>query len=251
MRRLMMAAAAAVALQITPAAAQGVPVIDTSSIAQLALQLEAMAQDFQAQLDQLLVLQEQATTLINQYNTLVSQLTAITGPRDIANLLNTSADILDRQAGDSLSGIIDAATTGAEIAGNVARISERIDALRDNFSLGRLADFIESEFPQDRAIAETAGAALAAIGTAEDSYHRANAAMERVSDLIGRIDGNEDIKASIDFNTRMLAEVAVLLNEQIRLMSTLTNAEATATLAEARDRMAAREFGVVGAGSSE
>ena len=66
--------------------------------------------------------------------------------------------------------------------------------------------------------------------------------MDRVSSLIADIETNEDLKASVDYNTRMLGEVAVLLNESIRLQAATANTLGADSVATARDAFAARTF---------
>jgi hypothetical protein len=70
--------------------------------------------------------------------------------------------------------------------------------------------------------------------------------MDRVNQLIGRIDDNADLKASVDYNTRMLGEIAVLLNESLRLQAAATNATGTDALQAARNLAAQRTFMRVG-----
>ena len=80
------------------------------------------------------------------------------------------------------------------------------------------------------------------MATAEDTYTRSNAAMGRVNTLIDRIDSNADMKASVDFNSRMLAEVAVLLNENLRVQAAIANTMGSDALTAARDRASQRNF---------
>ena len=220
----------------TPALGQGVPVNDSMGIAQLVAQLDQMAQDYQAQLDQIAELQRQYQTLVQQYE-------AITGARDIADILNAGEHMSARVASaDGMFAIVDAAIAGTEIAGNASVIDETLNDLRDTFDLADLPDFLASELAQDRAIATQAGSGMAAIATAEDTYDRANASMERVNQLIALIDANDDLKASVDYNSRLLAEVIVVLNEQLRLQAVMANSLGVQALADARDGVASRHF---------
>ena len=245
----MRARASVVALTFTlavagPAGAQGVPVIDASSIAQLVTQLDQMRRDYATQLEQLTQLREQYANMVEQLDTLRQQYAAVTGPRGIGGVLNTVEDIRERDAAETLGGIVDGSIFGDldRVAGNVGRITARLADLRATYELDDLDVFAGSEEASDRAIAEVAGAGMASVATAEDAYARANAAMDRVSALIGRIDDSTDIKASTDFNTRMLAEVAGLLAENLRAQAAVANAQGAAALADARDRAAQRKF---------
>lgn len=238
MTRSLRPVALALAVSVVPVAvahAQGVPVIDATAIGQFVQQLEQMRRDYQAQIDQL--------------DNLRSQLESITGPRGMGELLNSPAEQAERTAADSLSAIMEGAMTGAAIPGNADALTSRIGELRSTFGLPDVSEFLRSELPQDRALATQAGSGMAAMATAEDTYARAGASMERVGDLIERIDGNADLKASVDYNTRMLAEVAVLLNESLRVQAATANAVGTEAVSAARDRAAQRSF--MQAGDSE
>ena len=199
---------------MTGASAQGVPTEDLRAIANAIQQLDQMKQ----------------------------QLQAMTGSRGISNLLNSVTDKETREAAESLSSIMDGAIGGSPIGGNASVLTDKIDDLKETFALPNLDQFLGSDLPQDRAIATQAGAGMVAMATAEDTYTRSNAAMGRVNTLIDRIDSNADMKASVDFNSRMLAEVAVLLNENRRVQAAIANTMGSDALTAARDRASQRNF---------
>ncbi|PZX14180.1 type IV secretion system protein VirB5 [Palleronia aestuarii] len=228
-RRLRNAAALAAitagALASAPAHAQGVPTFDAASVAQAIAQLEQMRQDYANQLQ---------------------QLQSMTGDKAIAGILNSAPEIAARESAGSLSAIMSGGMTGAAIPGNASALTARMNELKTTFALPDLNGFLTSDTPQDRALATQAGAGLAAVATAEDTYARANTSMGRVNQLIGQIDGNADLKASVDYNTRMLGEIAVLLNESLRLQAAQANATGTDALLAAREQAASRTFMRVG-----
>lgn len=199
---------------MTGASAQGVPTEDLRAIANAIQQLDQMKQ----------------------------QLQAMTDSRGISNLLNSVTDKETREAAESLSSIMDGAIGGSPIGGNASVLTDKIDDLKETFALPNLDQFLGSDLPQDRAIATQAGAGMVAMATAEDTYTRSNAAMGRVNTLIDRIDSNADMKASVDFNSRMLAEVAVLLNENLRVQAAIANTMGSDALTAARDRASQRNF---------
>jgi len=208
--------------------AQGVPVVDAGSIAQALAQLDQMRQDYANQIEQLTNLKD--------------QLASMTGDKAIAGILNSAPEAAARGSADSLSSIMAGAMTGSSIPGNTSALTARIDELKTTFDLPDIATFLSSTTPQDRALATQAGAGLAAVATAEDTYARANSSMGRVNQMIDRIDTNPDLKASVDYNTRMLGEIAVLLNESLRLQAAATNTVGTDALSNARDRAGQRNF---------
>ena len=157
-------------------------------------------------------------------------------------LLNGAADIAAREAAESLDGIVTSAIEGSALPGSGADLSDRVAELREELDLGALGAFRGSEEGQDRALAVQAGAGMAAVATAEEGYRRANAAMERVGDMIAAIETTTDLKASVDLNSRILAEVAVLLSESIRVQAAAAGSAGTEAAASARDRAAQRRF---------
>ena len=240
-RGALLAAALGLAVPAGQAGAQGIPVIDASSIAQLVAQFEQLREDYAVQIDQFNKLQEQYVMLQQQY-------AAVTGPRGIGGLLNTVDDIRNRSAADTLGSILDGSISGdfTGMAGNVTRIAARLDDLRTEYDLGDLEDFGGSDDASDRAIAASAGAGMTAIATADDTYARATDGARRVNALIDQIDATPDIKASTDLNSRLLAEVAVLLNETLRVQAATANAHGAETLSNARAMAAQRKFMKVG-----
>ena len=237
LRTLALAAAVALPLASLPgtASAQGIPVIDTSQIAQVVAQLRQQLKDYEEQVKQLATMKE-------QLDNMRSRLEAITGPKGISQLLNGAADKLVREAAPDFASIADAAISGSGIGGNADGMKALIDELRTRFDLSDLTTFDGSDVPADRAIASLAGSGMAAVATADDSYKRANAAMDRVTTLIDRIDAAADLKASVDTNTRVQAEVAVLLAELIRVQAAATHASGMEAVQRARDGAASRKF---------
>ncbi|MDO5757210.1 MAG: type IV secretion system protein [Rhodobacterales bacterium] len=230
--RILTIATASTVLIAGAARAQGVPVFDAGSIAQAVSQLNQMKQDYLNQIEQLTSLKD--------------QLTSMTGAKGISGILNGAPDIAARDSADSLSSIMSGAMTGSAIPGNSSALTARIDELKTTFDLPDINSFLSSSTPQDRALATQAGAGLTAVATAEDTYGRANASMGRVNTLIAGIDSTADLKASVDYNTRMMAELAVLLNESLRLQAASANAAGTNALQDARDRASQRKFMRVG-----
>ena len=236
-RNALLASALALPLAVLPgtATAQGIPVIDTSQIAQVVAQLRQQLKDYEEQIKQL-------ATMKDQLENMRQRLEAITGPKGISDLLNGTAEKLAREAAPDLASIANAAISGGSIGGNTADVKRLIEKLRTRFDLGDLSTFDTSDIPADRAIASLAGSGMAAVATADDGYQRANAAAERVTQLIDRIDAAADLKASVDTNTRVQAEVALLLAELIRVQSASTRASGMEALQRARDGAASRKF---------
>lgn len=222
-------------LPLRSASSQGIPVIDTSQIAQVIAQLQQQIRNYEEQVKQL-------TMLTSQFDNMKQRLLAMTGPKGISNILNGAAEKLARTAASDLTSIVDAAISGGTIAGNIGTMNTLISNLRTRFDLGDLATFSASAVAADKAIASLAGAGLAAVATADDSYKRAGAAVTRINSLIDRIDTSTDLKASVDFNSRVTAEVAVILLELVRVQSAATNTAGMEAIQRARDGKASRKF---------
>jgi len=228
------------------ASAAGIPVIDAASIAQAITQVENQVKDYAEQLKQLATMKEQLLNMQEQLTTQISQLTAMTGVKEIAGILN-SQELKDlRQSAESLNGIMSSVMSGGDIAGQATAIKAKVDELKNNFGFTNLSALMSSEHTIDKAAAQLAGAGVTAVATAEDGFTKADAAAKRVTDLIDGIDNNTDLKASIDYNTRVQAEVAVLLVELLRVQSANANAVGMSQAATARDVIAGRKFILVG-----
>ncbi|MFK7846057.1 MAG: type IV secretion system protein [Rhodothermales bacterium] len=215
--------------------AQGIPVIDTSQIAQVIATLQQQIKDYEQQINQL-------TTLKDQFTNMQQRLQAMTGAKGISSILNGAGDKAARKAATDLKSIVDGAISGTVIAGNVGDMNSVISDLKSRFSLGGLSTFNSSDIASNKAIASLAGSGLAAVATADDSYKRANSAVTRVTALVDQIDSTTDLKASVDFNTRVNVEVAFLILELIRVQSAQTNAAGMQALHRARDGQASRNF---------
>ena len=216
---------ALLAAPVDRAAAQGVPVYDATSIAKLI---------------------EQIATQAEQLATMKSQLESLTGARGIGAFLNAPEDIAARAAATNLTGIVEGAITGNPILGNTARLASAIERLRGNYQLDLLGPYASSDIVQYRALANLGGSSLAAMATGEDSYVRANDAMARVNRMVPQIDANTDVKAAIDFKTRVKIEQMQVMNELLRVMSVQANAAGAQALFTTREQMASREFMNIG-----
>jgi type IV secretion system protein VirB5 len=212
---------AALLASTAPASAQGVPVFDASNIAQAIEQVR------------------QGVEMIERAQ---QQINALTGARGMSLLLNSATDIAAPGVAEDFPGLMEGAISGREILGNTTRIVASINRIKATFDLGGLSTFASSDLAQYRSLATLGGASLAAMATGEDSYARANEAMTRVDTLIPRIDANTDVKAAIDFNTRVQIEQTQVMNELLRVLAAQANAQGAQSLFNTRQEMASRDF---------
>ena len=216
---LVMATAPAPLLTV-PAVAQGVPTVDTQNIAQEIQQLRQMIEDEVLQNEQLAQLREQFATLQEQLAQLQDTYAALTGLMELPTVIRTEMEhelngLLDQEFGDILA-TIDAIREGdfSRLAGNSAgRIETQMtrvlaEAGFDEDTLREMATG-GNEGASRTATRATTGAVMSAA--AQTSYEEAGQSLQRVDRLVGMIGDMEELKDSVDLNTRVTAELAIAL----------------------------------------
>ncbi len=216
---LLMATAPAPFL-IVPVVAQGVPTVDTQNIAQEIQQLRQMIEDEVLQNEQLVQLREQFATLQEQLTQLQDTYAALTGLMELPTVIRTEMEdelngLLDQEFGDILA-TIDAIREGdfSRLAGNSAgRIETQItrvlaEAGFDEDTLREMATGGNNGASRT-ATRATTGAVMSAA--AQTSYEEAGQSLQRVDRLVGMIGDMEELKDSVDLNTRVTAELAIAL----------------------------------------
>lgn len=216
---LLMATAPAPFLAV-PAVAQGVPTVDTQNIAQEIQQLRQMIEDEVLQNEQLVQLREQFATLQEQLAQLQDTYAALTGLMELPTVIRTEMEdelngLLDQEFGDILA-TIDAIREGdfSRLAGNSAgRIETQMtrvlaEAGFDEDTLREMATG-GNDGASRTATRATTGAVMSAA--AQTSYEEAGQSLQRVDRLVGMIGDMEELKDSVDLNTRVTAELAIAL----------------------------------------
>ena len=205
---------------IAPAIAQGVPTVDTQNIAQEIQQLRQMIEDEVLQNEQLVQLREQFATLQEQLAQLQDTYAALTGLMELPAVIRTEMEdelngLLDQEFGDILA-TIDAIREGdfSRLAGNSAgRIETQMtrvlaEAGFDEDTLREMATG-GNDGASRTATRATTGAVMSAA--AQTSYEEAGQSLQRVDRLVGMIGDMEELKDSVDLNTRVTAELAIAL----------------------------------------
>jgi len=205
---------------VAPAVAQGVPTVDTQNIAQEIQQLRQMIEDEVLQNEQLVQLREQFATLQDQLAQLQDTYAALTGLIELPTVIRTEMEdelngLLDQEFGDILA-TIDAIREGdfSRLAGNSAgRIETQMtrvlaEAGFDEDTLREMATG-GNEGASRTATRATTGAVISAA--AQTSYEEAGQSLQRVDRLVGMIGDMEELKDSVDLNTRVTAELAIAL----------------------------------------
>ncbi|MGH1379150.1 MAG: type IV secretion system protein [Alphaproteobacteria bacterium] len=206
--RLWTACAGLAACLLTPPAkAQGIPVIDSTSIAQTILQLEQMAEDYQNQIQQL----DQALATYN----------SITGGRSLGDLRNSSAEQdLRRALPPHLQDLI--GLNNASGLGSAGLQTQGIyNDILTTYQPATGATLIPSAPTSSLAGAHDrySNTTYAAMAASESSYNAAVERLQGYEEMLQELNGTQDLKASVDLLARITAENGILLNELMRMQS--------------------------------
>ena len=244
--------AATVALTIAlagPVASQGVPTVDTQNIAQEIRQLQQMLQDFGIQTDLLDNALAQLETLQGQLDQLNEMYASLTGPRSILGMvMGDGLDGLLEAKFRDLPGLIRGIQTGdwsnllGITAGPMRTQMEQVLA-RAGFDENSLREIATSGNPGAEGVATRATTGAVMSAAAQNSHAEAAQSLERVERLVTMIPQMEDLKAAMDHNTRVTAELAIAMTRmwELEAIQTLGAGNAgvvdAATIAEERRYM--------------
>lgn len=244
------AATLALALNVTgPVAAQGVPTVDTQNIAQEIRQLQQMLQDFGIQTDLLDNALEQLEMLQSQLDQLNEMYASLTGPRSILGLaMGGDLDGLLEADFEDVSGLIRGIQAGdwSNLIGPNAgpMRTEMEEALASaGFDEDSLREIATSGNPGAEGVATRATTGAVMSAAAQNSHAEAEQSLERVRRLVEMIPDMADLKASMDHNTRITAELAIAMTRmwELEAIQTLGAGNAgvvdAATVAEERRYM--------------
>lgn len=221
-KRLLLAGAVSFCTMVPGAHAQGVPTIDGTQLGQLLAQLEHMANDLNVQLEQVATMRQELETQISQLTNLEDQLVSLVEGNGLGHLLATIDDFerlkgIIEQPIASLDQIKAGNFTGAFREGSAA--ASRIGSVLGDagFTSERLASLSSSVKPSDNNLATQAGASAMLSVAAEDSHAEAGQSLERIQTMVGHIDDQDGLKSAVDLNTRVTAELGIILTQIWRL----------------------------------
>lgn len=187
------------------AKAQGIPVYDASSFAQLITQLDKMAEDYQNQLEQL--------------DEALKQTEAITGTRNAGDLVN---GVLEQQLREYLPNtwqdtmnIINATGLPSGALGTQGIYND----LYTTYNPIPGAEFIESDpsGPVAQSLDRRTGTTYAAMAASEQAYNNINERIQIYEQLLTELNNSQDLKASADLQARISAENGMIMSELLRL----------------------------------
>lgn len=222
--------------------AQGVPVVDTQNIAQNIQQLRQMIEDELLQNEQLAQLREQLNTLKDHLAELQKTYQALTRLAKLPEIIRTEMEeelngLLDQEFGDIIA-TIDAIKTGdfSSLTGSGAgQIETQMDrVLADlGFDEDTLSDMAHSGNPGAERVATQATTGALVSAAAQNSYQDAGQSLQRVERLVGLIDDMDELKESVDLNTRVTAELAIALVAMWQLEAVQTVGDGTGGVIDA------------------
>ena len=225
-----------------PAVAQGVPTVDAQNIAQNIQQLRQMIEDELLQNEQLLQLREQLATLTDQLAELQRTYEALTRLAELPEIIRTEMEaelngLLDQEFGDIIA-TIEAIRTG-DFSGLTGSGASEIETQMDRvladlgFDENTLAEMARSGNPGAERIATQATTGALVSAAAQNSYDDAGQSLERVERLVGLIDDMDELKESVDLNTRVTAELAIALVAMWQLEAVQTVGDGTGGVIDA------------------
>jgi len=226
----------------TTAHAQGVPVVDTQNITQNIQQLRQMIEDEILQNEQLLQLREQLATLTEQLAELQRTYEALTRLAELPEIIRTQMEaelngLLDQEFGD-IQATIRAIRTG-DFSGLTGSGASEIETQMDRvladlgFDEDTLSEMARSGNPGAERIATQATTGALVSAAAQNSYDDAGQSLERVERLVGLIDDMDELKESVDLNTRVTAELAIALVAMWQLEAVQTVGDGTGGVIDA------------------
>lgn len=224
---------------------------DATNIAKAIDQLNVLKDNAIVQSDLLKNAVQQYKMLTKQFNQLQSIYGQFSGTRSILGMLlpNGLNDILNGNF-SSTSGVLSTLLSGAGgqwsgFAGGkspalTATVNKSLKAA--GLSTDTLSKWTGSGEPiQQRTAQQAAGGAMLAA-TAEQSYKEAGQSLTRVQEILKETQNSTDIKASIDNNTRMLAELSIQLAKTLEIASTEAVYNGQSGVNAAAERAEERKF---------
>jgi type IV secretion system protein VirB5 len=239
----------AVALSIGGPVSAQIATIDVRNIAQAIRQVQQMLEDFGVQTDILETARAQLDLLQQQFDQLEEMYASLTGPRSILGLaMGDDLDGLLQADFEDVPGLIRGIQAGdwsrliGPDAGPLRTQMEQALA-GAGFDEDSLNEIATSGKPGAEGIASRATTGAVMSAAAQNSHAEAGQSLERVERLVSMIPEMDDLKASMDHNTRVTAELAIAMTRmwELEAIQTLGAGNAgvvdAATIAEERRYM--------------
>ncbi|WP_282611326.1 type IV secretion system protein [Pelagibius sp. Alg239-R121] len=235
-RALITAAVGAVTMAATlapskEAHAGGIPTFDAATFGELVALLVTNKEVLSVNDSQLSNLIDQLATLKQQLDQAQQTYNSITGIRSkIENLF--SGDVSPRRLAASLNDL----TLSGQILNN--RIRNRISAINEDFDVMTGQEFYgdEEETVRTRLFDQITNSSTAAQVVAEEHFETAGETLERYDTYRKELGAADDLKASMDLNTRVQIENGMLLSQVLQSFATQNQLNAAQATADLRSR---------------
>ncbi|QWK80631.1 type IV secretion system protein [Ochrobactrum sp. BTU1] len=159
-------------------------------------------------------------SLSDLYQKVVNQTTALEkiqnaqlGKKDVP-LHDSEDELRARGGGPGLREMAQGALDGNLVAPD--GVKQALDNFRPDFDLDKAFALKDDKSRSLAFAAQTTAQGAIASATAEESYKRANSSMARLENYILALQDSNDLKTSVDLNTRVMIEVAQQINESLR-----------------------------------
>lgn len=231
--------AALTIVQPGQATAQGVPTVDTQNIAQEIRQFQQMLQDFGIQSDLLENALAELQLVQDQLDQLNALYAALTGPRGILGLaMGYDLDQLLEAKFDDVPALIRNIQTGdwsGLIGPNGFEMRTQMETALASagFDENSLREIANGDSPGAQGVATRATTGAVMSVAAQNSHAEAAQSLERIEVLVAMIPEMDDLKAAMDHNTRVTAELAIALTRMWELEAIQTVGAGTAGVVDA------------------
>lgn len=185
--------------------AQGIPVYDAASFTQMISQIDAMAKDYQKQMEQL--------------DEAIKQSKALTGPRYAGDLFNSPLEqhlraYLPNTWQDTMN-IINA----GNLPGSASATQGIYADLMTVYAPLSGSDVYKADpsGPLSQALDRRTGTTFAALAASEQAYNTIAQRIEIYERFLDELNNTEDLKASVDLQARISAENGMILTELMRI----------------------------------
>lgn len=231
-RQRLWCAVALAAMLSGSAAATGIPVVDVANL----------VQDMQ----QFIQLTAQLKQLEQQYAQQVQQYQSLTGSRNLGGLFNSPMEQQMRQyAPGSWQQSLNVLQQGG-LPGNAADVARAAQTFARSQGITQTGAqvFPGKSGSNADAVAYTSSSntTAAAAGLSQAAYDQTQARMQRVQQYLNQINNTQDVKASIDLNARLLAELNESLTQLIQLQAAQMQVAGTASAAHLRGNVEESAF---------
>lgn len=219
--------------------ATGIPTIDVANIVQTSMTaLESIQQTMQ--------MIESFETQLQQYEQQIKDYENMSGSYGMGNLLNASSDTATRRWApanwqETLSVLKAGGIPGTNTSVNTAMTSykNQLGIQFSNEVYGtRAGKMVRTASYYDTHV----GTNLAAMSLSDAVYSTTNERTENIEALTAQIDTATDMKAAMDLNNRLVAQLLHQQNQMIQVMAIQTEAIATQNYAHANIQAANAEF---------